>query len=107
MAERITISYSPTVYSLSIVTPSAFARSRDMGADAAAPSPAMRCIDIGAINSHGSGIVILDQARRAVSVELGKQRAVADMHLSLFEHGRHRHHQREFVERDPRSRSSG
>ena len=40
-------------------------------------------------------IVVLDQARRAVGFEILEQFAIADMHLPLLQHDRHRHHQRE------------
>ena len=40
-------------------------------------------------------IVILDQPRRAVRVDLLEQFAIADMNLPLLQHDRHRHHQRE------------
>ena len=44
---------------------------------------------------HGSGIEVLDQARRTVGVDFLEQLAIADMHLPLLQHDGHRHHQRE------------
>src|SRR5207237_9071579 len=39
---------------------------------------------------------ILDEARRGVRVEMRDERTVTHADLSLFEHGRHRHDDREF-----------
>ena len=99
VAERITMSYSPTVYCASTVTPSAFASSFARVSASAAPATAIfmgRC-NLRHRQRTRAGVVVLDQARRAVAVDPLEELAVADMDLALLQDHRHRYHERELL----------
>ena len=90
------MSYSPTVYSASIVTPSALASALRGRRRRRRFHPRHSARHRHRPHDHAwVGVEILDQARRTVGVDLLEQFAIADMHLPLLQHDRHRHHQRE------------
>ena len=76
------MSYSPTVYCASIVTPSAFARSRRRCGAAtpalAPPSPPSRSVIAAFARVR---VEVLDQPRRRVRVEMIDERFLADVDL--------------------------
>ena len=71
LAERIRMSYSPTVYCASIVTPRLRARALVCADAAAMSAPQRRWRHAGRIaRSHGFVVEVLDQPRRRVGVEV-------------------------------------
>ena len=92
------MSYSPTVYCASIVTPRLSARwapARPAATPPAADIGSARCL----VHRRPARILVevLDQARRGVGVEVIDERLVADVDLLLLQHCRHGDDDRELL----------
>ena len=92
------MSYSPTVYCASIVTPSALASCAASRVFAAAAGAAAIGIMRSIIPVARIRVEVLDEPRRRVGVEVIDQRLLADVDLLALQERRHRNDDRELLQ---------